>query len=211
MTISEQTVAKRKYTNTKRLKPEERKQQILSVAKEIIVNQGFSEFSSRNVAKQAGIKLATLQYYFPTKEELFRATFETTVNQVRERIERTTEAAKDKTPDAILNARINCHLEAEQDAETLAMFFQLWAQAGIDEFAQKLMFEFYDRHLSVGTDLIKQINPEVTEDEARKRALMIMALLEGLSLFMNYKSRYIESDIREHVLVLINDVVRKPA
>ena len=76
------------YRETKRLKAHERNAIILDAAKSILINQGYSKFSLRYTAERSGVRLATLQYYFPTKELLFRAAFEDAMDTERSRINR---------------------------------------------------------------------------------------------------------------------------
>ena len=200
------------YRKTKRLKASERKQQILEVAKRVIINEGFGQFSSRYVADQSGIRLATLQYYFPTKDELFRAAFEDAVAKERERIDTVVSEDTLKTPGTMLKSRLIGHLRAEQNPETTGIFYQLWAQAYMDEFARKLMDEFYDRNLNLLTDLVAAFNTDLKPLESKRRALMVLAFLEGMTLFMgeNKADRPEMEDIETQVLNMIFVMVTTP-
>jgi len=51
-------------------KGEQRQREILAVARPFLLREGYAGFSLRNVAKQAGISLGNLQYYFPAKDDL---------------------------------------------------------------------------------------------------------------------------------------------
>lgn len=46
---------------------------VLDIAQEFLQTRGFNGFSFRDVAERAGIKPASIHYYFPTKAELCRA------------------------------------------------------------------------------------------------------------------------------------------
>ena len=45
---------------------------ILELAQEAIATRGYSSFSFREIATELGIKSASIHYYFPTKEALYR-------------------------------------------------------------------------------------------------------------------------------------------
>ena len=111
---------------TKRLKAHERNRIILDVAKRILVSEGFSALSLRYVAEESDIRLATLQYYYKTKQQLFRAAFEDALAKEREQINRMVVRAGD-SPDSILRARISGHYKANLHDETAGFFYQLWA------------------------------------------------------------------------------------
>jgi AcrR family transcriptional regulator len=52
--------------------PDRRKELVLA-AYRAIANRGFEGLRTRAVAQEAGVNIATLHYYFPTKESLIRA------------------------------------------------------------------------------------------------------------------------------------------
>jgi len=54
-------------------KGERRKQQILDVCVQLLIEKGYSELSFRSVAVRAGIQIGNLQYHFPTRADLIRA------------------------------------------------------------------------------------------------------------------------------------------
>jgi len=52
---------------------EDRRQALVAAAYQEIAERGFEGLRTREVAAQAGVNVATLHYYFPTKEALIRA------------------------------------------------------------------------------------------------------------------------------------------
>jgi AcrR family transcriptional regulator len=55
------------------LQKEYRQQDLVQAAFRRIAEQGFEGLRTRDVAAEAGVNIATLHYYFPTKEALIRA------------------------------------------------------------------------------------------------------------------------------------------
>ncbi|MEL6383986.1 MAG: TetR/AcrR family transcriptional regulator [Cyanobacteria bacterium J06626_18] len=47
-------------------------QNILDVAQDMVRNRGYSAFSYADIAKQVGIRKASIHYHFPSKDELVR-------------------------------------------------------------------------------------------------------------------------------------------
>ena len=48
-------------------------QRVIDAARELLMTKGHAQFSVRNVAAQAELHLANVQYYFPTRDDLVRA------------------------------------------------------------------------------------------------------------------------------------------
>ena len=176
------------YRETRRLKAHERNEIILVAAKEILINEGFTKFSLRYVAEKSGIRLATLQYYYQTKDDLFRAVFEDALETERIRIDRLANRAGD-TAEGILRTRLSGHYKACQHDDTAGFFYQLWARANLDEFAARLMDEFYEQMIDYLCELIRACNKNLSKTELTRRAVHVMATLEGMTLFLNVSKR----------------------
>lgn len=178
---------KSKYRNTKRMKAEDRKELILESARTIIIEEGFSLFSSRYVAERCGIRLATLQYYFKTTEDLFRATFDYAIElesiQVHKLI-----GDVGTDPEKNLRAQIRGHIRANAQHDTAGFFYQLWAKANLDDFASLLMGEFYTGLCEQLATLLMEYNTSLSKRDANARAGMIMAFLEGAMMFTSPNS-----------------------
>ena len=62
-----------------RLSLEERRQNFIDAAVQVVANEGVARATTRRIAEVAGAPLAGLHYCFKTKEELFQAVFEVNV------------------------------------------------------------------------------------------------------------------------------------
>ncbi len=178
---------KARYRNTKRMKAEDRKELILESARAIIIEEGFAMFSSRYVAERCGIRPATLQYYFKTTEDLFRATFDYAMNLESIRVHKLIgEVGSD--PKENLRALLRGHIRANAQPDTVGFFYQLWAKANLDDFASLLMGEFYTKLCGQLALLLMEYNTSLTRRDANARAGMIMAFLEGSIMFTSPNS-----------------------
>ncbi|MFM9034968.1 MAG: TetR/AcrR family transcriptional regulator [Mycobacterium sp.] len=59
-----------------------RSRQIVSAARTVITRDGVAATTIRSVAKEAGIPLGTLQYVFPTKQQMMRAVIEDVIEEI---------------------------------------------------------------------------------------------------------------------------------
>ncbi|GAB1819771.1 TetR/AcrR family transcriptional regulator [Herbidospora sp. RD11066] len=107
---------------------EQRRAQIVDAAQQAIATQGFEGLRVRDIAGQVGINIATLHYYFPTKEAL--------VGAVAARIARTLEPVPPVRHDDARRAlvedvdRILARFEA--DRSQFVVLNEVYARAGRD-------------------------------------------------------------------------------
>ncbi len=58
-----------------------RAEKMMAAALDLFAERNFASVTIKDIAKAVGVNTALLYYYFDNKEDLFRATIETTVNQ----------------------------------------------------------------------------------------------------------------------------------
>jgi AcrR family transcriptional regulator len=66
-----------------RAAPEKRRQELVLAAYREIAEHGFEGLRTREVAAEVGVNIATLHYYFPTKESLIQAVLEHAMGRFR--------------------------------------------------------------------------------------------------------------------------------
>lgn len=62
---------------------EKRRQDLVAAAYRAIAERGFEGLRTRDVAAEAGVNIATLHYYFPTKEALIRGVVDHAMSRFR--------------------------------------------------------------------------------------------------------------------------------
>ncbi len=67
--------------------PEQRRQDLVLAAFELLAEMGFEGLRTRDVAARAGVNIATLHYYFPTKEALIGGVVEHVMTRFRSTLE----------------------------------------------------------------------------------------------------------------------------
>jgi AcrR family transcriptional regulator len=77
------TVAERilSESTTPKTPGDERRRSLVQAAYQLIAEGGFEGLRTRNVAARAGVNIATLHYYFPSKEDLIRSVVEYLLQQ----------------------------------------------------------------------------------------------------------------------------------
>ena len=62
---------------------QKRRQELVRAAFQLIAKNGFEGLRTRDVADLVGVNIATLHYYFPTKESLIRGVLEHAMGRFR--------------------------------------------------------------------------------------------------------------------------------
>lgn len=185
-----------------------RAREILRAARRILVEDGYAALTTRRVADAVGIRQSNVQYYFPAKVDLVRALFEDATREatadLRHRLE-----GRTRSPKAVLIGSVDQFLASHDRPEEQAFLRELWAMAVHDPAVADVMRGFYRRWVDMTTTSVLAINPGLDPRKAQRRALLIVALIDGLSLFhgaspLDHPAEVgIEREAREVVLELI--------
>lgn len=144
------------------------------------MSKGYAQFSMRNVAAEAGMRLANVQYYFPTRGDLIHALMEDTQERYREAYR---ECLLEAPPDRHerFKAIFEFNLRDVSNPETRRFFTQMWALLDtLDSDSGNLLSEFYERDIAAWSERVLEINPDCSAAEARRRATLMAAMIEGL-------------------------------
>jgi AcrR family transcriptional regulator len=117
---------------------EAQRRALVLAAKYIIAEDGFERLRTRDVAARAGVNIATLHYYFATKEDLIRA--------VVDRLQREFEEIHDPEAPVAIGARAAIRREytdemyhLRQDPSTYAALLEIATRSLHDPFIRRMM------------------------------------------------------------------------
>jgi len=162
---------------------------IVLAARELLMTEGYAQFSMRNVAARAGLHLANVQYYYKTREDLVKALLDDT----GERYRSSYEELRAKAPadrEARFKAIVEFNLKDIATSETRRYFIQLWALlTEIDGHAGHLMHDLYAIDIQQLSDCIADLAPDTDAAEVRRRASVLAAMIEGMVVVRGAHSR----------------------
>ncbi len=162
-----------------------RAEAIVADAIALIVEEGFGEFSLRKVAARNGIKLASLQYHFKTKEVLVDALLDQILRDYEERFnEGDPELYASIAPEQLLEFTVDFLLKDMQRVESSNFFFQLWAMSCYDASAARMQEKIYALYRKTFSELIKMLNPTLSSAERNIRSILITSMIDGLMMFI---------------------------
>lgn len=150
----------------------------------LLESENLDRFTMRNVAKRAGVSLANLQYYFPTRSDLAKALFFYIGDHYQEAYEECTANAP-ASPLERLKAVLNFNMQDITTRSTRRFFLNFWALLGsMDNFSGRYLGELYAIDIEQLSEHIRPLQPEAPPKEIARRATLIAAMTEGLTVIL---------------------------
>jgi AcrR family transcriptional regulator len=157
-----------------------RSAEVLRAARAVLVEEGYAALTTRKIAQRLGMRQSNVQYYFPSKTELVRALFEQAVADDRPS---GGAAPGPSSPLERMLASVDQFLAKHDDIKEQAFLRELWALSAHDPEVAAVMSRFYQRWIEIVARNILATTPELGRKRAEQRALLVISLVDGLSLF----------------------------
>jgi AcrR family transcriptional regulator len=155
-----------------------RRDEILDAAEGLLIREGYAGFSMRRIAEQLGIRLSNVQYYFATPPAVIEALFARALEAARTELQ--AGAGLD------LENFLRYVAESQDSARSCHLFWELWALSAREPQIAQTLNRFYAGYCHAVESLIAQRAPAMPTAQRRRRAVLIMSMLEGLSLFRGH-------------------------
>ena len=157
----------------------DRQARILEAVLNLLTRHGISGVSLRAVAREAGVALGLVNYYYEDKTSLIRAA----LRRIEEQDVSLVEPDPGKPPADRLRAALRRVADPEfLTTEYLSRRLELWALARAHEDFARINSEAQERYRAGLAALIGAAKPDLSPAECRKRALDIEILQNGLWL-----------------------------
>ena len=154
---------------------------VLRTAREVLVSEGYANFSIRRVADAAGITVGNLTYHFPGKHDLVRALIALLISEyaaAQEQLYRDVSAQ----PERRLERLVEWLMHDAASAKTHRLFRELWAMALRDPAVARVVDDFYDGGMDMVARVVRDIYPTLDSNDARELAHMIALISEGATV-----------------------------
>lgn len=163
---------------------------ILHAGRTLLAADGYAGLSMRGVAAEVGMSLSNVQHYYQSKDALLEALLLYTMELFQKKMDSISAAMTSASPLERFLSTCDMFLEEITDPVTHAIFFELWSLASRNEFASRLMDKMLARERKAIYNLIRGLNPAISDEEYMQRAILMVAQVEGLMLFrLNKKAR----------------------
>lgn len=154
----------------------DRKKQLIETALEIIETEGYAALSMRSLAKRCDIKLASLQYHYPSRKQLLAALADSILLDYQQQWSQLNE----DITEASLEDLLVFIFEDMGDISHMRLFPQLWAMALVEPLMRQAVDKIYQGYLALLVEKLKCSG----SDQPKTDGLLLMAQLEGLALFV---------------------------
>jgi AcrR family transcriptional regulator len=166
----------------------ERAQAILAEARIILATEGDGALTMRSVAQRAGVRLSTVQHYYPNREALIEALLVNTMQNYQRKVEQliadhSEEISAD--PYAQFKAVIDHFLLELRDQVSSGMFFEISAMANRHPNGELILSAMLTSARKNVRNLIRSAQPEFTQLQCEARGALVIAQLIGMMLFIS--------------------------
>ena len=156
---------------------------ILAKACDVLARDGHAAFNMRRVAADVGVRLATIQHHFPTREVLLTAA----ITKVMQDWGRSFKSIADRTghdPVRRLRTLQKQNLDFLDDPITGRLLVECFALAQHEPSVQGVVQAQYGDFLRLYADLLRELRPDLGNDTLLAFATVLAAQIEGLVLLM---------------------------
>ena len=169
--------------------------EILEQAIKVFALEGNTGFTQRRVAAATGIRLATLQHYFGTRELLLHGAIEELARRFLKQY-RTTATNTAMSPEARLDNILDATFAALTDPDNVVSSFALecWCLAEHLESVSELMAQVSGDFQEIFSRLVAEINVDLPPDECRIRGALLYSHWQGLIVFLR-RSKHNTPDV----------------
>ncbi len=176
---------------------EERRKQILDAAKALLFEKGLNATSMNQIAKQAEIGVATIYFYYKSKEDLFAALQVEGLNLLYLKLEKACE--KETDPAKKLKTAAQVFLKFSRENKDYFDIINYFLSAPDQIFTPNLKGQV-DRHGNVIIAIVEKYIIEGIESrifkrvDSRRHSVLFWATLYGLTHFKKLKNTVLKGD-----------------
>lgn len=160
--------------------------EILTAARDVLVEGGYARLTMRNVADRADMTVGNLSYYYANKEDLLHDLLEAVIQGYVEDFDRIAKNVE-RSPAERLEDLTRFLIADLATKETTGFFPALWALANHNEFAAKEMSSVYEVERQAISRVIADMRPDLVKKDRDLLALFISGSIEGQTMFIGYK------------------------
>jgi AcrR family transcriptional regulator len=175
----------------------QRREQILAVARKLLVEEGFNGFVLREIAARSGMTIGNLQYYFRTRDLLLEAVTRTAAFDDLEALEATMKNGRQgKAQLRELTSVLLHRWLGDSDKIYAAASFLSHSQPTFRSMLADLYSQLYE-HLIL---ILKELQPRAHRQTLLDKARLITALLDGAVIQLRHDAVPTTPGARAHFI-----------
>ncbi|WP_117149190.1 TetR/AcrR family transcriptional regulator [Paraliobacillus zengyii] len=196
----------------KKIDHAERKNQIVEAMFRIIHHSGFEKATSREIAKEAGLSLGSVQYFFPKQKDIYMVAMDVIYQRFEERMQKVMQKDQDEFENAIrmIKQIVQANTEEERMENDIWMKFSVMATMNPEYHETK--DKSREVNLNFAKEVLRMLHAEgyiknliSIEDSANSLTIFIHGLVFESVIYANlYDDHVIEKEIREYLRRICN-------
>ena len=184
---------------------------ILESARNLLIDQGYKNFSMRAVGANAGVSLGTVQHHFKNNKRLVIETVKyVLLIYYEDKYSKQLNLPEKCEPIDELISILDFMFEyMKDDAGNMKFVIEILAMALRDKEIAAAVDILYSMERTYFERLIKRINPSLTSKQCAHRAIIVTMLFEGLPLSIGHgQPHHFEfDDLEDEVKARVIDIV----
>jgi AcrR family transcriptional regulator len=179
-----------------------RREEIETAALRTVLRRGFPATSLRTVAKEAGLPLGVIHYYFKNRDDLMRRVASRIYNTMIAEMKAVRARYRDPTRriDALLETWL---VGATEDWRASLAYIEYWASCVRAGTVDRL----YSRMLAGFRAMLAETLADAGARDAHETSLRVLAVLSGYAMF--YRTKPADPDERERILNFAREIARR--
>lgn len=157
---------------------------IIKGAIDLLIEEGYHNFSLRKVAARSQVSIGNVQHHFESKEKLISTMLDDVITGYVDEFQNLIQQTD--SPEEQLRIIVRRVVEDLGTKETTMFFPELWSLANHEHTVEELMHEMYGRYRDIYKGIIPAINPDLSEEQVERAALFISSSLEGHTMFIGH-------------------------
>lgn len=150
-----------------RRRGQDTKERVLEAACEVFAEKGYRDATHAEICRRAGTNVAAINYYFASKEALYRAAFEHLSQEVEALYPLNGRLPSTEAPEKRLRAFIHAHLSRMFDPERLGRLHGIRMAEMFD--STSLLEDLLERQLAHDREVIQRVLRELLGPQASQR------------------------------------------
>lgn len=160
----------------------QRAEEILLVARGLLLQKGYAGLTMRGIAAQSQVSLSTVQHYYKNPEVLIAALLSYLLDEFQAQIDALIKSMAGKGQRERFESVLDYIFNECRNPDVCGVFAEAWSLAQRLPFANDLMAQVQARERKQFYQLIYGLNPFINAADYRERAALIVILLHGLML-----------------------------
>lgn len=157
--------------------------EILAKARLVLVRDGYAAFNLRKVAAEVGVRLATIQHHFATREALLSAAIARAMQEWGARYHEIA-CRTARAPERRLRELQEQSFAFLDDPTTAPLIVECFALAQHDASVRSVVQTQYAAYRGLFADVLHEIRPGLSRETLLAFATVLTAEMEGLTLML---------------------------